>query len=41
MISKFENENTLEGKDDFVILNSSINLYKNIKKYKPVKKGFL
>ena len=40
MISKFENENTLEGKEDYVILNSSKNLYKNSKKYKPVKKGF-
>lgn len=40
MISKFENENTLVGKNDFVILNSSINLYKNSSQYKPVKKGF-
>ena len=40
MISKFENENTLESKNDYVILNSSQNLYKNSKIYKPVKKGF-
>ena len=40
MISKFENENTLVGKDDFVILNSNLNLYKNSKQYKLVKIGF-
>tara|TARA_B100001093_G_C26804303_1_gene1004791 strand:+ start:268 stop:1272 length:1005 start_codon:yes stop_codon:yes gene_type:complete len=40
MISEFENDNTLESKNDYVILNSSKNLYKKSTIYKPVKKGF-
>ncbi len=40
MISKFENANTLVGKNDFVVINSNVNLYKNSKQYKLVKKGF-
>jgi UDP-N-acetylglucosamine 4,6-dehydratase/5-epimerase len=40
MISVFENENTLEGKDDFIILGSSKNNYKNSSLYHQVKTGF-
>ena len=40
MISEYENDNTLEGKHVFVILNNNKNYYKNSKIYKSVKKGF-
>ena len=40
MISEFDSENTLESNDDYVILNSTKNNYKNSKKYQQVKKGF-
>ncbi len=40
MISKYENDKTLESKSDYVILNSSKNNYKGFKAYKLVKKGF-
>ncbi len=40
MISKYENDKTLESKSDYVILNSSKNNYKSSKNYKLVKKGF-
>lgn len=40
MISEFESYNTLEGKNDYIILGSSRNLYKNSKVYKPVNRDF-
>lgn len=40
MISVFENENTLEGKDDFIILGGGKNYYKSSTSYKLVKTGF-
>ena len=40
MISIFENDKTLESKNDYIILNSSRNSYKKSILYKPVNTGF-
>ena len=40
MISEYENDKTLESRNDYIILNSKKNNYKNSKDYKFVKNGF-
>lgn len=40
MVSQFESENTLESSKDYLILNSTKNLYKNSKPYKKVVHNF-
>ena len=41
MISEFDNENTLESDDDYIILNSTKNNYTKLKKTNQLKKDFL